>query len=84
MHQTDLLDWLEDNKAIVSALPSSHTLQRQFIIEQLTPFLKPVLIELETLNASPMAISEALHHFAKTYSQQAQEMLLHDRDNTEH
>jgi hypothetical protein len=42
------------------------------------------LIELETLNASPMAISEALHHFAKTYSQQAQEMLLHDRDNTEH
>lgn len=72
MKQIDLLDWLDETAVIKAALPAHVVQQRQWLKEQLAPVMK----ELDYLNVSPLAISEAMHYYANKYAEKAQNGIL--------
>ena len=72
MTQIDLLDWLDDTAVIKAALPSNATQHREWLKAQLAV----VMMELDHLQISPLAISEALHFYANTYAEKAQDDIL--------
>ncbi len=76
MKQTDLLDWLDSTAVIKDLPPAQAVQQREWLKAQLTP----VMLELDHLQISPMAVSEALHYFANQYSEKAQNDILKDKD----
>lgn len=69
MKQASLLDWIDTTK---SSIPSEAIQHRAFVVEQ----LKPVMQELEALELSPLAISEALAHYHAHFQTIAQDLLI--------
>ena len=72
MTQIDLLDWLDDTAVIKAAPPSNATQHREWLKSQ----LEAVMIELDHLQISPLAISEALSFYANAYAEKAQNDIL--------
>lgn len=72
MEQIDLLDWL-DETAVIKDLPPAEVVQQR---EWLKAQLKRVMLELDHLQISPLAVSEALNFYANEYSEKAQEKIL--------
>lgn len=72
MKQIDLLDWLDEN-AVIKAAPPSHATQHR---EWLKTQLEVVMMELDHLQISPLAISEALNFYANMYVEKAQQDIL--------
>ena len=72
MEQIDLLDWL-DETAVIKDLPPAEVVQQR---EWLKGQLKRVMLELDHLNISPLAVSEALRFYANEYSEKAQSEIL--------
>jgi len=75
MIQTDLLDWLDSKKIILALPPAQSTQQRTFLINQ----LKPIMREMERLELSPLAISEALAYYSNYYQEAAQAAILEEK-----
>lgn len=75
MKQTDLLDWLDSRRIILSLPPSRSTQQRAFVIEQ----LKPIIRELESLKLSPLSISEALAFYSNHFQEVAQAEIIEEK-----
>lgn len=73
--QTDLLDWLDSKKIILALPPTQSTQQRTFLINQ----LKPIMREMERLELSPLAISEALAYYSNHYQEAAQAAILEEK-----
>ncbi len=76
MKQIDLLDWLDETAVIKDLPPASTVQQREWLILQ----LKKVMLELDYLDISPMAVSEALSFYVKEYSEKAQADILKDKN----
>ncbi len=76
MMQIDLLDWLDETAVIKDLPPASSVQQREWLIGQ----LKKIMLELEYLEISPLAISEALSFYVKHYSDKAQADILEDNN----
>ncbi len=72
MKQFDLLDWLDENAVIKSALPSNAIQHREWLKAQ----LEVLMMELDHLQISPLAISEALSFYANAYAEKAQQNIL--------
>ena len=72
MTQIDLLDWLDDTAVIKAALPSNAIQHREWLKTQ----LEVVMQELDYLQISPLAISEALSFYANAYAEKAQSDVL--------
>ena len=72
MKQFDLLDWLDENAVIKAAVPS-HAIQHR---EWLKTQLEVIMLELDHLQISPLAISEALSFYANAYAEKAQQNIL--------
>ena len=70
--QFDLLDWLDDKAVIKSSPPSNATQHREWLKHQ----LQAVMLELDYLQVSPLAISEALNFYANAYAEKAQNDIL--------
>lgn len=79
MKQLDLMDWL-DETAVIKAAPPAHAIAHR---EWLKTQLKPVMLELDFLQVSPIAISEALSYYANIYAQKAQDHVLHTSSDHE-
>jgi hypothetical protein len=75
MKQIDLLDWL-DETAVIRDLPPAECVQQR---EWLKTQLKRVMMELDHLEVSPLAISEALSFYVGQYSEKAQADILKDK-----
>ncbi len=80
MIQTDLLDWLNKKRVIKAAPPSQGIQQRAFVLDQLAPIMR----ELEALELSPLAISEALHQHAAYFQDKAQNQILISNHSDKH
>ena len=78
MKQIDLLDWLDETAVIKDLPPASTVQQREWLILQ----LKKVMLELDYLDISPMAVSEALSFYVKEYSEKAQADILKDKNES--
>ncbi len=76
MTQIDLLDWLDETAVIKDLPPAQSVQQRKWLKSQLVPLMQ----ELEYLNISPLAMSEALHYYANFYAEKAQSAILADKD----
>lgn len=76
MKQIDLLDWLDETAVIKDLPPASTVQQREWLILQ----LKKVMLELDYLDISPLAVSEALSFYVKEYSEKAQADILKDKN----
>lgn len=72
MEQLSLLDWLDKKRVIVELPPNEHIRHRAFIIEQ----LKPIFRELEALELSDSAISEAMAYYQHQYQEKHQNCLI--------
>jgi len=72
MTQIDLLDWLDDTAVIKATPPSNVTQQREWLKSQ----LEVIMMELDHLQISPLAISEALNFYANAYAEKAQNDIL--------
>jgi len=72
MEQLNLLDWLNSKKIILDLPPTEHIQHRTFIINQ----LKPIFAELEALELSDGAISEAMAHYQNHYQEKHQKTIL--------
>jgi len=75
MTQIDILDWLDETAVIKSSPPAQAVQQREWLKEQLLPVMK----ELDYLEISPSAVSEALHYYANVYKIKAQEDILNPK-----
>lgn len=76
MKQIDLLDWLDETAVISDLLPAESVQQREWLKIQ----LRRVMLELDHLQISPLAVSEALSFYASEYSKKAQANILKDND----
>ena len=76
MIQIDILDWLDETAVIKAAPPASAIGQREWLKTQ----LETLMHELDYLQVSPLAISEALHFYANIYAEKAQDTLLNPKD----
>lgn len=72
MEQIDLLDWLDETAVIKSAPPAESLRQREWLKDQ----LRSVMMEIDHLQISPLAVSEALHYYANQYAIKAQNDIL--------
>ena len=79
MKQIDLLDWLDETAVIKDLPPASTVQQREWLIFYILQ-LKKVMLELDYLDISPMAVSEALSFYVKEYSEKAQADILKDKN----
>lgn len=82
--QLSLIDWLEAQRVFSqppadlfggcpkSATPAKSIQQRAFVVDQLAPIMQ----ELEGLRLSPLAVSEALQHYAGKFREKAQDQIL--------
>lgn len=71
MEQLDIENWIDQNRVIKSMPPAQAIQHRTFVIEQ----LKPIMQELDYMELSPLAISEAMAHYMEKYRQAALERL---------
>ncbi|MGH1404366.1 MAG: hypothetical protein ACRBDL_08985 [Alphaproteobacteria bacterium] len=72
MEQIDLLDWLDETAVIRAAPPADAVQQREWLKKELSSVMR----ELDYLNVSPQAVSEALHYYANQYALKAQSSIL--------